>query len=156
MGANTGELDDCGTAADDRVVANDAMARQHDVVGKDHVVADAAVVAHVTVSEKRARITHRRDGTAAGRAGIHRDAFPDRAIGADGQRARLTLEFQILGLMTDRGERENPRARANLGLARNGDVAQQFTAITQLDVRTDTTKWPDRYIGTNLGTVLDY
>ena len=77
----------------------------------------------VAVREEGAAVADRRDRSAAGRAGIERDAFADDAVGADRQRTRLALVFQILRLMADRGERKNARAGTDLRRSGDGDVA---------------------------------
>ena len=72
-------------APNDGVVANGAVSGQHDVIRKNDVVADAAVVPDMAVGEKRATIADRRHRPAAFRAGVHRHPFANDAVVADRQ-----------------------------------------------------------------------
>ena len=141
--ADARELDDGRAAADDGEIADRAMARQHDVVGEDHVVADAAVVPDVGVGEEGAAIADGRHHATAFGAGIHGHAFADLAVGPDRQRRRLALVFQILRLMADRGKREDPRARPDRRRAGNDGMTDEFDTITQRDAAADTAEGAD-------------
>ena len=105
-------------AAQNREIADLAMAGQHDVVGEDDVVADAAIVRDMRVGEKDAARSDDRSRAAAGGAGIHRHAFADQAVVADRQTHRLAAIFEVLRLMADRGEGKDARARADRRVGR--------------------------------------
>jgi hypothetical protein len=107
---------------------------QWPAIGEDHVVADMAVVPNMRVGQERAVVADCGGHAAAFGARIDRDALADHAIRADRQRGRLALVLEILGFMADRGERENPRARADPCMPSHGHVAEQLHAVTQDDM----------------------
>ena len=81
--ADPDELVDAGAAAQDGEIADRAMAGEHDVVGKDDVAADAAIMRDMGLRQEQAMIADAGDAPPPAVPGIHRDAFADRAIGAD-------------------------------------------------------------------------
>ncbi len=153
--ADAGELDHGRAAADDREIADIAVPGQHDVVGEDDAVAHAAVVPHVAVGEERATVAHHRRRSAAGSAGIHRHAFANDAIGADGERARLALVFQVLRLVPDGGERKDARARADFRRPGDRDMADEFDAFAKRCLAPDHAERADLHACRELCALLD-
>ena len=68
--------------ADDRVIADLDMAGERAVVGKDHVVADHAVVRDVAVGEEVSAAADARDRARRG-AAMHGDEFAEGIVVAD-------------------------------------------------------------------------
>ncbi len=70
-------------AAENGAILDRNMAGEHDVVRHDDVVADAAIMRDVRIGQEEIVVAD--DGLAAeiGGAGVHRDAFADRAVLTD-------------------------------------------------------------------------
>src|SRR5262249_1652214 len=124
------ELDDGSPPAEDGIVADRAMASQHDVIGENDVAADPAVVADVAVGEERAVVADDGRHAAALGARVHGDTFADQTIAADLQRRRLTLVLEVLRLVADRGEREDARPRTDSRAAGDDRMAHQIDAVS--------------------------
>src|SRR5450631_3037225 len=91
-----GELMHRGQPADINEVANLAMAAERGRTGKDRVIADHAVMADMAVVHEEATVANARQASALDGADIHRDAFPDRATGADFETCRFAAIAEIL------------------------------------------------------------
>ena len=136
-------------------IADRDVAGEHHIVGEDAVIADAAIMADMGIGEKSATVADHRLQPAAGRAGIHRHAFADQAVGADGQGRVLAAIFEVLRLMADRGERENARARADRGAAGDDDMRDSADALAEHDLAADMAERPDPDACAEPGAVLD-
>ena len=155
MGADARVLDHGRAAAEDGVVAHRAMPGEHDVAGEDHVVADAAVVPDVVVGEEGATVADRRGESAARRAGVHRDAFADDAVGADDEGRRLAPVLEVLRLVADGGEGEDARVRADARAPGHDRVADELDPLTERDLSADRAVGPDPHPLAELGAILD-
>ena len=143
VGPDAHELMHRRPAAEDGVVADPAMAGQHDVVRQQHALAEPAIVRDMAVGEEHAPVSDDGLAAAARRAGVHGDALADYAIGADAQRRRLAMILQVLRLVANRGEREHPGAGAEHGVAGDRDVGYQLDGVAKHDPGADVTERPD-------------
>ena len=64
-------------------------------------------------------------------ARVHRHMLADQAVLADDEPDRLAAVLEILGLMADRGEREDARARPDRRVAREADVRHEPDAVAE-------------------------
>ena len=87
------------------------MAGEAGIVGDHHVVAERAVVADMHADHQQAMIADARLHAAAFGPGTDGDVLANGAIGADRERRRLAMVFEILRLEADRGEGKDARAR---------------------------------------------
>ena len=142
-------------AAEDRRVADLAMARQHHVVGEDDVVAELAIMRDMGIGEEHAARPDDRLRAAAGGAGIHRDALADQAILADPEAHRLAAIFEVLRLMADRGEGKDARPRADLRVARDAHMGHETDPVAERDLGADVAERADLDPGAEPGAVLD-
>ena len=131
------------------------MARQHHIVGENHIIADNAVMRDMGIGQKSAAVADFGDHTAALGARIHGHPLADQAIGTDLERGWLAVEFQILRLVTDRGKGKHFCARADGGASGNNGMTEQFHTITQDSMRSDRAKRTDSHIGTQLRGGID-
>jgi hypothetical protein len=124
MGTNPAELMNRRTTADDGKIGNMAMAGQHHIVGKNNIIAHNAVMGDMGIGQEGTTVPYFGDHTAALGARIHGYTFADQAIRADLKRRWFTMEFKILRLMANGGERENLAASTNGRASGNGNMAQ--------------------------------
>ena len=137
------------------MVANGAMAREHDVIGEDDAIAHTAIVAHMGIGEKSTLVAHGRLEPASGGTGIHGDAFTDQTIGADGQRRHLAAKLQILRRVSDGGEGIELGAGTDAGSPGHDDMADEFAAFAQNHIRSDMTEGADADAFADRGSILD-
>ena len=119
--ADANELMRGRAAAQYREIADLAMARQHDVVRQNDVVADAGSRArHGRWRERRS--ASRRSSREPPPAVPGFIVTPSRMMQSSPivRRHRLAAIFEVLRLVADRSERENARARADRRVARRG------------------------------------
>src|SRR5215213_3490082 len=155
MGANTGELDDGRTAAEDDEVAHRDMACQHHVVGENAVVADLGVVTHMGVGQEGTAVTDDRAQTTAFGTGVHGHAFADHAISADLKRRGFALVLEILRDMADVGEGKNPRPWADRRPPGQSHMAHEVTTLAQRDLGTDGAEGTDFHTRADLRAIID-
>ncbi len=115
--ADPRELDDRRTAAEDGEIVNRAVAGEHDVLEKITLLPMWQSCPTWNLREGAAVSHHRREAAACS-PGVHGDAFPDQAFGADRQRRGFSLELQVLRLMADGREGKDAGARADSSCAR--------------------------------------
>src|ERR1700730_8571832 len=137
MCADAGELMRRREPGEKCVVTHRDVTREEDVVRHDDMVAEMAVMGDVGSRHEQAIVSHPRHHAAAGSAGVHGDMLADDVAAADHQGGILALVFQVLRLVADRGERENPRAGADAGAAGDDDVGEQLDLLAQLDLGAD-------------------
>jgi hypothetical protein len=77
---------------------------------------------------------------AAAGAGVDGDVLADHAALADDEAARFALVLEVLRLVTDRGEGEDPGPGADLGPAGYDDVGDQFHVVVQRSTSSPTTE----------------
>ena len=99
-------------AADDDEIADLDMAAQRRHVGEGDIVADDAVMGDMRIGEEIAIVADRRLAAAGVGAGMHGDAFADRAVVADHQRRAAAL---VPGVLRRAAEH---RHRIDLAVAR--------------------------------------
>jgi hypothetical protein len=132
-----------------------AMAREHDIVREDDVIANTAIMGDMRIRKEGAFVADCRDQSAAFCAGIDRDAFADHAIVSDEKLRIFTVELQILRLVPNRRKRKNSGACTNFRFTCKGNMADQVRSIAKLDVRTDHAERSDANITANLRFRID-
>ncbi len=155
MRADANELMRRRAAANDGEVADLAMAREHHIVGQDDALAEPAVMSDMRIGEEHASRADDRLRPSGLGPRIHRHAFADQTILADDQPHGLAAILQILRRMSDRGEREDPRARADRSLAGETDMRDEAHPVAQRDLGPDMAKGPDVDIGAEPSPVFD-
>src|SRR3984957_4094313 len=131
------ELMDCREPAEQRMVLDDDMAGEGRVIGHDHIISDLAVVRDMRPDHQQAIVADARNHAAAGGAGIDRHVLADRVVAADFERRRLAVIFQILRLVPDRSEWENPRPLADCRPPLNYDMRFEADAERQHNMFSD-------------------
>src|SRR5690242_17097240 len=81
------------------------------------MVTNLAIMSDMSVVHQQHVITDARDHPSALSTTMDGGEFPNTVVIADFQSRRLTAIFQVLRLSTDRGELENPVARADNSVA---------------------------------------
>jgi len=156
-----------GQAANDDIVANNAVTGNGHLIGKDDPAAKRCIMAHMCPGHQQTIITHPCDTAAALRAGVQGGPFADTAPCADNQPRAFAHEFQILRNLPNRGEGENHRAGTDFGPASDNRMAFHNHTLGKGDVRADQRKRPhfsprpdncarfDMGAGMNAGIVRD-
>jgi len=119
------------------------MARERSVVDQDHVIADLAIVRHVSAGEKEAVAADARDMPPAFRAAIHGHMLASGGVWAYDQPAFLAPVFLILGRTAEHCEGMNFASLADFGIAGDDGVRMYFDSITEGDIRADDRKRAD-------------
>lgn len=154
-GADMGELENGGGAANDGVVLNDAFAGDLDAVGHDDVVTQHASVGNVAIGHDQAIGTDHRFGTVS-RALVDGGTFADDGAGADLHIGSVAgAPFQILRLRADAGLREDLTFFAQSGVALYGGVMAELYAPANHGIRADVRKRTNLGLGVDLGTFTD-
>ena len=153
MRADAGELDDGSTTADNCIVANGAMPRQHDVVREHDVIANMAVVTDVRIGKKRTTVSN--DGLHAPtvRSRIDRDALADDTLSANRQCRRFAAVLEVLRLVTDRSKRIDLGFGTDRRSSRDGNMRNEFTTIAKDDIGIDDALGPNATRIAHLGPV---
>ena len=155
MRADANELMRRRAAANVGEVADLNMARQHHIVGQDDALPEPAVMTDMRVGEENTTRPH--DGLRPSGFGprIHGHAFANEAFLANDQPHRLAAVLQILRRMSDRGEGEDPRARADHGVAGDTHMRDEAHAVANRRLRPDMAEWPDVNVHAKPSAVLD-
>jgi hypothetical protein len=154
MRANSHELLHGRAAAENRMISDDDMSRQHDIIGEKHVIAEPAIMRDMGLREQSATIADTRRHAPVRRARIDGHAFANDAIGADLERRRFARIFAVLWRMPDRREWENPSTGANRRAACDNDVGDELDPLAQDGVASDLTERANDYAGAERGTAL--
>src|SRR5260221_7553984 len=128
MLADPDELMDGGKAADDREIGDHDVAGERRVVDHDDIVADLAVMRDMGADHEQAAVADPRHHAAARRAGIHRHVLADDVVAADDERGFLAVVFEILRLVADRREGEDPGIGADRRSAGDNALGSQLDA----------------------------
>src|SRR5215207_1525 len=146
VGADPHMLMNAGSAADDGIIAHRAMAGQHDIVGEDHVTADAGIMRDMALRQKQAMIPDSGDEAATGGARVHGDAFTYRAVRTHDEFRLLATELEVLRRMAERGEGVDLGPVADRGLAGDHDMRMQGDAVAKDDALAHEAEGPDRHV----------
>ena len=155
VSADANELMRRSAPADIGEIADLAMPRQHDIIGQNDPLADPAIMPDMRVGQKCAARADERFRPAAGGARIHRHAFANEAVFADGQAIWLAAVFEVLRRMPDRGEGENDGARADRRVAGQAHVGDQSRAVAERRLRPDMAERPNLHVRPEPRAVLD-
>ena len=141
---------DGGGAADDGVVADLHMAAHDGVVGDDDAVAEQAIMRDVDDGHQHTVVPHLGQAAASGGAAMDGDVFAHQGAGADFGAGGFTLVFQVLRGEAHGAEREQRGARADVGVAIDDNVGDEFGAILDHHIRADGAERADFHPGPEL------
>ena len=119
-------------------------------VGQDDVIADYAIVSHMSVGHDERLIADARQAAAFCGAAIDGDKLPDTVVVADLKAGRLAAVTQILRRQSDGGEREEAVAGANFRRAGDSNVGDQLAIFAQLSISANRAIGADFAGGVNL------
>lgn len=140
---------------EDHVVADLHMAGNADVIGHDDIVADQGIVRHMSIGHDQAIIADPGQHASALGAGIDGHRFPDGAAFADLEPRILAVKFQVLRLVTHRGEGEDARIPADAGIAFDNGMRHQLDIVAEDDLRADNGIGADAHTRPQHGAVGD-
>src|SRR5260370_19649876 len=110
------------------------MPRKRGPVGKNRVVADAAIVRDVGIGHEQAAAAYRRFSASARRAAAHGHIFAEHIAVADDQFRSLAVKFQIWWVGSDGAERVNHIVLSESGWPMNHGMRVQDAAFPELDI----------------------
>ena len=131
------------------------MATERGMVDHHHVVPDPAVMGDMRADHEQAVVADAGHPAAAGGAGMHGDLLADDVVGTDLEARVLAAVLHVLRAVADGREREDPGAGADGGQAFDADMADQFDAVAEPDLRADDAERADRDVRTDLGAGRD-
>ena len=133
------------------IVADLDVSAQYGIVRKCNIIAHRAVVADVRTDHEKATIANLRHTIRVLGADVHRDTFPNFAMGADCEACRPATILDRLRWSSKGRKRINDRARADRRMARDVNMGNQATAFTDRDVRAYNAIGTNRRSGANHG-----
>ena len=152
---NPTELVNARATAKNDVITDLTMPRDHRVVGKNHAIADDAVMSDVGIGKKCAIVANLRHRATALCARIHCYAFTDGAIAPHFKRNPLTVEFQVLRFIANRRKWKDPRLVTDFRNALHRYVAEQPHTVTKNHFRSNMAKRTDLHVGAKYAAVFD-
>src|SRR3990172_12801201 len=143
VGAHPAELMNAAVGADGRVVEDGDVPRERRGVREDDGISHDAIVGDVGIGHEQVAVADDRPSSPEGGPAVNGDELAEGVVVADLERRDLPLELEVLGLEPYRGEREDPVALADGGIA--GDdgmgldhgVAADGNVLPHDAVRTD-------------------
>ena len=135
-------------------ILKQVKAAERAIVGKDHVIADGAIVGDVGIGEEIAATAD--PGAITGSSGaVDAHKFAETVLIADLHIRRLPLVFEILGLLGNGAVGEKAVVAPDAGETANGDVVLEPAAVAEDDVRADDAIRADNDAGTELRGGID-
>jgi hypothetical protein len=152
--ADPAKLVHAPVTADEDVVLQRHMARQHGAVAHHDAVAEHAVVRDVDIGQERVIVTHAGEVAVIGR-GMDGDILAEDIAVANAHPGVAALELEILRFGSDAREREYLAPPAEHRVALDRAVVVDARAIPEAHARTNKGKRADLDIGAELGTRLN-
>lgn len=152
---DAGKLVNRGAAPEYGSILDGHVPRKHDIVGKDDVVAEAAVMRHVRIGQEQVVVADNGCAAMLHRTRIHGHAFADGTVFANHQFRIQGAVVHTLRIAADDGTRKDLRALADARMADDRDVTQNFDVIRKNDIRPDVAERADLHVFADYRTVLD-
>ena len=128
------------------MIFNNYVSGQRYTVGKDVVVADFTVVSDVDADhEEVARADASKVAFSIG--AVQGAELSNQVVVADVKKARLTFEFDVLGLTADHGVFKDSITGTQPSEAFDNCVGTNLTIVTNLDILLDYGKRPNANVG---------
>ena len=155
VAADAAVLVHAGKAAQERVIANLDVAANGGGLRHDDVAADVAIVSDVAIAHDQAMRTDIGDRTAANRAAVKGRVFANDVVIAEHEPRRFARIGQILRRAAKQRKREDGVVGADIGVAFDEDVGDEFGALADLYVRPDDAAGTDLNVGAEFGALID-
>jgi hypothetical protein len=150
------ELVNYGETAQDGPIPNLYVSSQGCCIGHDDVIADLTIMGDVNIGHKQIVIANACGHGILGCAAVQRGKLADDIAVTDLKASLFTTVFEILGIVADRGELEDPIIDTeSCGSLDNGMWADG-RAFADLDTRTYDCKWADADAFVQFSIVIDY
>lgn len=124
------------------IVADDNMPAKGCVIGKDHMVANNAVMAHMRARHEKSVIADPGFTAARRRTDIHGCMFTDNIMSANGQAGVLATVTGMLRRAAQPGKGMHLGTGANVGPPLYRDVAMEHHIVVKGHMRANNTKRP--------------
>ena len=156
MPTDAAELVYAGKSTDNRMIFDNHVSGEADVIDQNSVITDLAVVGDMTPDHEQAAITHPRDASTASRARLHGNVLADDVVLANDEHAAFASILFILWCRTQTGKGVNLTPLTQTGFPLDHHVGMQAATIAQYRPGSDVAKGPDCYIVPELCAVFDY
>ena len=156
MVADASVLVDCGKAAEYHPVADMDMPGKGRVVGKDAVIAHAAVMRHMGVDHEQVPRADPGDALVLYGAAVHRAVLAYDVVIAYFEEGPLAGILLVLAVLADGGELEDPVPAADFCRSLDYAVGADHGALADFDFLSDVCPRTDSDSGTECRAVLNY